>query len=371
LILVVLQVGIFGAVNSTHRPSKILAICLMVHAAASEARVHAQADPIVQVSFTNLMASQFNVGYQAVNDFTVSPFELLYTTGWYNGDTNNPNNWYGPGPEGLWAYQQARPAPVIWGPFINGGDPVYHLLDNHHRTTAFYRLSTIYTNSQMVTVTNPLGQVSTTNIGPAPASVFVQQTLNWSTTPSNQFWADMQAGNTGGVTNFAPVGEGFAQSINQPTFVWNYKLGQEIDLNMTNPPYIPGLTDDTLRAIAGTISLPQANEFGIAEAGYLERGAVGEVLYYQEFYWANYLRPLVYWDTTGTTNVTFGMDPTAANVFTNYDELTLFAANLARDPAADDLPGYLGPVPEPSTTVLLVLGLAAIVAFARRTKSMR
>lgn len=96
--------------------------------------------------------------------------------------------------------------------------------------------------------------------------------------------------------------------------------------------------------------------------------AVGEVLYYQEFYWANYLRPLVYWDTTGTTNVTLGMDPTAANAFTNYDQLTLFAANLARNQAAADLPGYLGPVPEPSTGLLLVLGAVAVFFVVRRRK---
>lgn len=354
----------------THRPAKILAICMMFHAVASEARLQAQVDPIVQVAFTNLMASQFNVGYQAVNDFTLPQFELLYTTGWFKGDTNNPNNWYGPGPEGLRAYQQDRPAPVIWGPFSNGADPIYHLLDNHHRTTAFYRLSTIYTTPQTVTVTNPLGQVSTTNIGPAPSSVFVKQTLNWSTTPTNQFWSDMQMGNTGGVTNFAPVeGDLFAASTNQPTYVWSYNLGQPVDLNLTNPPFIPSLTDDTLRGIAGPISGPQTNEFGIALPGYEERDDVGEVLYYQEFYWANYLRPLVYWNTSGTTNVTFGMDPSAPNVFTNFDELTLFAANLARDPAASELPGYLGVVPEPSTSLLLVLGAIAVFFVARRRKS--
>jgi len=257
----------------------------------------------------------------------------------------------------------------MWGPFSNGTNPIYHLLDNHHRTTAFYRLSTIYTTSQTVTVTNPQGQVSTTNIGPAPSSVFVKQTLNWSATPTNQFWANMQMGNTGGITNFAPVEGGFfAASTNQPTYVWNYNLGQPVDLNLTNPPFIPGLTDDTLRGIAGTIARFQSNSFGTALPGYEERDDVGQVLYYQEFYWANYLRPLVYWDTTGTTNVTFGMDPSAPNVFNNYDELTLFAANLARDPAAADLPGYHVVVPEPSTSLLLVLGTVAVFFVACRRK---
>ena len=355
-----------------------VAMLLVVAAAAAGSRLHAEDDfgfttlsgPLVEVSFNNLMASQFNVGYEAVNRYTVPDFEALYLTGWFKGDTNNPNNWYGPGPDGLWAYQQNRPAPVIWGPFSNGTTPIYHLLDNHHRTTAFYRLSTIFTTSQTVIVTNNSGHVLTNNIGPAPSSVYVKQTLNWSTNSTNQFWSDMLRGNTGGVTNFAPVEGGlFAASTNQPTYVWNYDLGQQVDLNLISPPFIPGLTDDTLRGIAGTISRAQSNSFGTALPGYEERDAVGQVLYYQEFYWANYLRPLVYWDTRGTTNVTFGMDPSAPNVFTNYDELTLFAANLARDPAASELPGYLGAVPEPSTSLLLVLGAIAVFFVIRRRKS--
>jgi hypothetical protein len=355
-----------------------VAMLLVVAAAAAGSRVHAEEDygfttlsgPLVEVSFNNLMASQFNVGYEAVNRYTVPDFEALYLTGWFKGNTNDPANWYGPGPDGLRAYQQNRPAPVIFGPFSSGTNPIYHLLDNHHRTTAFYRLSTIFTTSQTVTVTNPSGQVVTTNIGPAPSSVFVKQTMNWSTTPTNQFWSDMLRGNTGGVTNFAPVEGGlFAASTNQPTYVWNYDRGQQVDLNLITPPFIPGLTDDTLRGIAGTISRFQSNSFGTALPGYEERDDVGEVLYYQEFYWANYLRPLVYWDTAGTTDMTFGMDTNAPNVFTNYDELTLFAADLARAPAASELPGYLGVVPEPSTSLLLVLGAIAVFFVARRRKS--
>jgi len=328
-----------------------------------------QPGPLREVSFTDLMASQFNVGYEAVDRYTVPDFEALYLTGWFKGDTSDPNNWYGPGPEGLRAYQSNRPAPVIFGPFSNGTNPVYHLLDNHHRTTAFYRLTSIFTTTQLVTVTNNLGQVLTTNIGPAPSSVIVKQTLDWSATPTNQFWSLMLQGNTGGVTNFAPVEGGlFAASTNQPTYVWNYNLGQQVDLNLTNPPFIPGLTDDTLRGIAGTISRAQSNSFGTALPGFEERDNAGVVLYYQEFYWANYLRPLVYWDTSGTTNVTFGMDPGAPNVFTNYDELTLYAVDLTRAPAASDLPGYLGTVPEPSTSLLFILGAAAVFLVVRRRK---
>lgn len=339
---------------------------VIVLALISAAQLHAQADPLIQVEFTNLMAGQFNVGYQDVTAYTLPPSSLLYTTGWYGGQTDDPKNWYGPGSEGLWAYQQQHPAPVIWGPFRNGANPIYHLLDDHHRIFALYLLSTIYTTPQTVTVTNPRGDVYTTTIGPAPSSVYVEQTLNWSTTPTNQFWADMQMGNTGGVTSFAPVEGGlFAATTNQPTYVWNYDLGQPIDLNLTTPPFIPNLTDDTLRSIGSDISYTQDNAFGTAEAGYLRREVEGEVLYFQEFYWANYLRPLVYWDTAGTAGLTAGMDPSAPNVFTNYDELTLFAVALARDPAASGVPGYMAIVPEPTTTVLLLLGTAVIIVRVR------
>ena len=88
-------------------------IGIIVLALISAGRVQAQADPLIQVGFTNLMAGQFNVGYQNVTEYEMPPYSLLYTTGWYGGQSNDPTNWYGPGPEGLWAYQQQHPAPVI------------------------------------------------------------------------------------------------------------------------------------------------------------------------------------------------------------------------------------------------------------------
>lgn len=131
--------------QSSPRMAIVRWIGIIVLALISAGRVQAQADPLIQIGFTNLMAGQFNVGYQNVTEYEMPPYSLLYTTGWYGGQTNDPTNWYGPGPEGLWAYQQQHPAPVIWGPFSNGGNPIYHLLDDHHRIFALYRLSTIYT----------------------------------------------------------------------------------------------------------------------------------------------------------------------------------------------------------------------------------
>lgn len=188
-----------------------IALCVLLLQAATSAR----AGQIIPVAFSDLMASQFNVGYKAVDESTLPPFEQPYLTGWYH------DTWYGPGPDGLFSYEQDNPAPAIKGPFHNGPDNVYHLLDKHHRTTALYRLSQIYTTSTTVTVTGPSGQPETVTIGPAPSSVYVDETSDWSTTPTDQFWAVMLEGNTGGVVSFAPVDAAgsFAMSTNQPTYV--------------------------------------------------------------------------------------------------------------------------------------------------------
>jgi len=66
-------------------------------------------------------------------------------------------------------------------------------------------LPQVYTTSTTVTVTGPSGQPETVTIGPAPSSVYVEETADWSTTPTDQFWADMLEGNTGGVVSFAPA----------------------------------------------------------------------------------------------------------------------------------------------------------------------
>lgn len=339
--------------------------------------VSAQEEPRINVAFTNLMASQFNVGYEGVNKYTVPQFEKLYLTGWFNGDTSTTNNWYGPGPEGLQNYQIKKPAPVIAGPFSSGLDPIYHLLDNHHRTTAFYRLSTMYTNTQTVTVTNPSGQVTTTNIGPAPSSVYVKTVLDWSTTPTNQFWANMLKGNTGGITNFASVStgtNGFAASTNQPTYVWNFNLGVTVtNLDLTPPPFIPGLTDDTLRGIGGELAKMKPPGYEERDGAlYYEMGPGGEmvekegdVLYYQEFYWGNYLRDKVYW-TDAPANT--GQDEDAPWRYSDYNELLLKAKELVQAPEAASLPGY---IPEPSSAALLVIGAGTLLALKRRRRAVQ
>ena len=158
-----------------------VATCIALYVLLLQAATSARAGQIIPVAFSDLMASQFNVGYKAVEDSVLPPFEQLYLTGWYRGD------WYGPGPDGLFSYEQDNPAPVMKGPFHNGPDTVYHLLDKHHRTTALYLLSQVYTTSTTVTVTGPSGQPETVTIGPAPSSVYVEETADWSTKPTDQF----------------------------------------------------------------------------------------------------------------------------------------------------------------------------------------
>jgi hypothetical protein len=55
-------------------------------------------------------------------------------------------------------------------------------------------------------------------------------------------------------------------------------LGQPIALDITTPPFIPSLTDDTMRSVDSDISYTQDNAFGTAKAGYLRREVEGEVL---------------------------------------------------------------------------------------------
>jgi len=235
---------------------------------------------------------------------------------------------------------------------------VQHLLDNHHRLSGLYLLTTIFPTgySQNVTVTNPEGITSTVTIGAAPTSAYVTQTEDWSNLTISEFWSQMQAG-TGSGPVFAPVttdgSNGFWNSTNQPTYLWTHNLGIAQDPILNPPPMIPNLTDDTLRDIAAQVTFPR--DYGFTLVGYQTRDDAmsndiqnddgpGKVLYYQEFWWADYFRPLVYLipdATAGQPQSTAGMDPNALYQFTNYSQLIAFAADfLSHSPNAVDLPGY-------------------------------
>jgi T5SS/PEP-CTERM-associated repeat protein len=314
---------------------------------------------IVAVPFDQLEASQYNIGLNGVewSKFsTLSNFSKLYTTGWFNG------RYYGPGADGILKYASNNAPPSIYG--ANGffgiasdtNANVQHLLDNHHRVSGLYLLTTIFTNgySATVTVTNASGTVITTNIGAAPNYTFVNQTNDWSSMSPTVFWSNMLAGT--GDTNFAPVStnsNGFWSTTNQPTFLWAYNRGELQIPTTTPPPMIPNLSDDTLRDVAAQVNYP--GDYGFTNVGYQNRDDAeqfniqgdngdGKVLYYQEFWWANYLRPYVYLIPTGSNIKTAGMDSNAPYQFTDYHQLIAFSADfLCHSSNASGLPGYYDP----------------------------
>jgi T5SS/PEP-CTERM-associated repeat protein len=322
---------------------------------------------IVAVPFDELEASQYNIGLNGVawsQSSTLSNFFKLYTTGWLNGkyDPTKPERYYGPGSEGIFNYASNNAPPSIYG--ANGffgirsdtNANVQHLLDNHHRVSGLYLLTTIFTNgySTTVTVTNASGAVIATNIGAAPNYTFVNQTADWSAMLPTVFWSNMLAGTRD--TNFAPVStnaNGFWGTTNQPTFLWAYNRGELQIPTTTPPPMIPNLSDDTLRDVAAQVNYP--GDYGFTNVGYQNRDDAesnniqgndgdGKVLYYQEFWWANYLRPYVYLIPTGSNILTAGMDSNAPYQFTDYHQLIAFSADfLCHSTNAANLPGYYDP----------------------------
>jgi T5SS/PEP-CTERM-associated repeat protein len=322
---------------------------------------------IVAVPFDQLEASQYNIGLNGVawSQFsTLSNFSKLYTTGWLNGkyDPTKPKNYYGPGADGILKYASNNAPPSIYGVngfFGIGSDTnanVQHLLDNHHRVSGLYLLTTNFTNgySATVTVTNASGTVVTTNIGAAPNYTFVNQTADWSSMSPTVFWSNMLAGT--GDTNFAPVStnsNGFWSTTNQPTFLWAYNRGELQIPTTTPPPMIPNLSDDTLRDVAAQVNYP--SDYGFTNVGYQNRDDAmqddiqndngnGKVLYFQEFWWANYLRPNVYLIPTGSNILTAGMNSNAPYQFTDYHQLIAFSADfLCHSSNASGLPGYYDP----------------------------
>ena len=324
---------------------------------------------VTNVPISQVEASQYTIGLNGVawaSSSTLSNFFKQYITGWKNGkvDTSKPWNYYGPGADGLLNYESNNAPPAILGP-----DGLEHLQDNHHRLSGIYLLTTIFTNgySAEVTVTNAQGVVFTTNIGAAPTNVYLTQIAAWTNMTMSDFWGTLMAGNSKGVTNFAPVvtngASGFWNSTNQPTYLWTSSNGVTMNPNITPPPMLTNLvnSDDTLRDVAAQVNYP--GDYGASNYGYQVRDEAssntvksgkgdGHVLYYQEFWWANYLRPLVYLIptnpvvTNATSIPTSGMDSNAPYQFTNYGDsnsanLISFCADfLCHLPAATYLPGY-------------------------------
>ena len=106
---------------------------------------------VVAVPFDQLEASQYNIGMNGVTESsssTLSNFFKLYTTGWFK------DKYWGPGADGVLNYASNNAPPAIYG--VDGFNPstnVEHLLDNHHRVSGLYYLTTIFTNGYSGTVT--------------------------------------------------------------------------------------------------------------------------------------------------------------------------------------------------------------------------
>lgn len=291
--------GAFKAVLSAL--SSAVAICSLVLALASGNTATAQCPPPdptpPKVLLSDLRAGQYNVGMQGVLDFAQSPLRSRFVAA--GGGAA--------GAAAVDAYLKARPVPVVIG---LGGQ--LHLVDNHHRTTGVYTLS-VELGSQGF-----------------PNYVYYRVIADLSNLTGPAFWAAMIQGGPVRDEECNPVG------ALQHQYVWLYDRGVLQDPNVTPPPMIPDLRDDMLRSISA--SARSANGYRDFEDD--ETESPDYVWFFQEFYWANYLRSRVFMQGAGWENL--GGNPQAAFVYPagSLPELIAKAALLSRDPSAATLPGF-------------------------------
>jgi hypothetical protein len=245
-------------------------------------------DPI-KVPFAELRAGQFNVGLEAVENYTLPRAEKAYL----NGYTDNNGVFHAPGTAAADAFMRDKTVPVVLGP--DG----YHLVDGHHRTTGNYLLSVKYSDF--------------------PTYLYVKQVDDFSNLSMDDFWKAML------------VGDG------RSSYIWLNNRG--VPSSASNLPFIPGLTDDSLRSFSSNIA-----------ADYMAYEILDPVFNFQEFYWADYLRDKVFLSGAGWE--TAGGNPNAAFVSSDYDAVAREAARLCRLPDASHLPGFIA-VPEPSEFALM------------------
>ncbi len=251
---------------------------------------------LIQIPFAELRAGQFNVGLSGVVEFTMPRAEDAYKSG-YNWD----GVFYPAGAAGAEAFMKDKAQPVILGP--DG----YHLVDGHHRTTGNYLLSEKYSDF------------------PDHGYFYLVPNGDLSSLSIDDFWRTMQKG------------DGFS-----PSYVWLNNHG--VPSTPSNLPFIPGLTDDALRNLSANVQY-ELNAYTL-----LEDPKTGYAFYYQEFYWADYLRDKVFLSGAGWE--TAGGNPNAAFVSSSYDAVAAEAARLCHLPAASNLPGFVA-VPEPSEVALM------------------
>jgi hypothetical protein len=279
----------FRSVSSVRRGLHlVLFACLLI------SRPVLGQDPI-RVPFAELRAGQFNVGLTGVTNVTI----IRPRDAYLNGYTDPYGVRYAAGTAAADAYLRNNPAPAVLGP--NG----FHLLDRHHRTTASYLLSVQYDGS------SPNGSF--------PSYTYVTQVADFSALSMDDFWKAMEKGDA------------------QGSYVWLNNRG--VPSSPSNLPFIPGLTDDPLRNLSADIAF-DFNAYTILDPVY----------YFQEFFWADYLRDKVFLSGVGWENV--GGNPNAAFVSSDYKAVAAEAARLCRLPEASHLPGFIA-VPEPSEVALM------------------
>lgn len=251
---------------------------------------------LIKIPFAELRAGQFNVGLSGVLQYTLPKAENAFQ----NGYTAN-GTFYSPGAAGADAFMKDRAEPVVLGP--DG----YHLVDGHHRTMGNYLMSEKYSDF------------------PNYGYFYLVQNGDLSSLGMDDFWKTLQQGN------------GFS-----PTYVWVNNRG--IPSSVADIPFIPGLGDDALRNLSESVQV-QLDAYAS-----LSDPSTGYAYYYQEFYWADYLRDKVFLSGAGWE--TAGGNPNAAFVSSSYDAVAAEAARLCHLPAASNLPGFVA-VPEPSEVVLM------------------
>ena len=258
----------------------------------------------IRVPFAELRAGQFNYGLDGVTNITIVTPRDAYENGYV--DDNGVH--HAPGTASADAYLRDNPVPVVLGP--DG----FHLIDRHHRTMACYLLSVQY-------------GVSSPN-GAFPNYTYVTQAANFSALSLDDFWKAMEKGDA------------------QGSYVWLNNRG--VPSSPSNLPFIPGLTDDVLRDFSADIA-HERSAYSIIEPAF----------YFQEFYWADYLRDKVFLSGAGWENA--GGNPNASFVSSDYKAVVDEAVRLCHLPAARNLPGFVA-VPEPSEVALMaVVGMFLVI----------
>lgn len=255
------------------------------------------------VPLSELRAGQYNVGIDNVLQIAQRPLRQRWTNA--GGGAA--------GASAVDAYLKDRPVPVILGPSAQ-----LHLVDNHHRTTAIHTLHV------------ELGD-------PFPNYVYYYVIADFSALSGAAFWSRLIEGGPVLDEECNPVGD------RQHQYLWPYDRGVLQDPNVTPPPMIPALRDDVLRSISANARF--ANGYMDFEDD--DTPAPPFVVFFQEFYWANFLRDRVFlqgagWELRGgnvRAQLVFDVEP-GETVAQATRRVVATAALLCRGANASALPGW-------------------------------